>query len=74
MAYIAYDQSINQIISNSHDDVTLPKIPGIDKALTTVFEKVEDYMAFEIKTVIDEEILDIEETSSYENILWETNH
>ena len=74
MAYIAHYQSISKIISDSHDDVTVPKIPSVDKTLRTVFEKVEDYMAFEIKTVINEEILGTEEKSSIENVLNQTNH
>lgn len=74
MAYIAHDQSVNQIVSDSHDDVTVPKIPGVDKTSTTVFEIVEDYVAIEIKTVINVEILDMEETRSIENFLWQTNY
>ena len=74
MAYIAHDQSVNHITSDSHDDVTEPKILSIDKTLTTVFDKEEENMAFKTKTVFDEEILGIEETSSNENSLCQSNH
>ena len=74
MAYIAHDQSVNQIVLDSHSDVTVPKLPSVDKTLTTVFEKMEDYMAFKIKTVIYVEVLDMEETSSNDNFLRKANH
>ena len=67
MAYIAYDKSVNHVTSDSHDDVTEPKIPSVDKTLITVFDKDEGNVTFKTKTVFDEETLDMEETSSNEN-------
>ena len=68
MAYIAYDQSVNSVTSDSHDDVTEPKTPSVDKTLTTVFDKEEGNPTFKTKTVFDDESLDMEETSSNENL------
>lgn len=67
MAYIAYDKSVNHVTSDSHDDVTEPKIPSVDKTLITVFDKDEGNVTFKTKTVFDEETFDMEETSSNEN-------
>lgn len=74
MANIVHDESVNHITADSHDDVTEPKIPSVDKTSTTVFDKEECNRTSKIKTVFDEVIFNVGETSSSENLLWESNH
>ena len=51
MTNIAHDQSVNQIILDSHDDVTHLKEPSVKDTVTTVFDKEKDKITFKIKTV-----------------------
>ena len=74
MANIVHDVSVNHITADSHDDVIEPKILSVDKTSTAVFDKEECNRTFKIKTVFNEVILNLEETSSNENLLWQSNH
>ena len=74
MEDIAHDQSVNQFILDSHDDVTHWKKPSLPETVTAVFDKGEDKITFKIRTVFDEDVFDTEANSDNENLILQSNH